>query len=221
MTIYYKATRPDGTDFRTGTIDYAGALERGETLTHPGGSTGTAADYFSVSVEAADCTGFRWPCRLFRVEPVEPWDPGGSVPNKRACLSLRVVEELPAHLALGPNGEAVAVFIDSLRRMSAAQRAAAWDTARVAAGDARAAAWAAAGVAAGDARAAAWDTSRAAAWEAAAGVAADTARVAAWAAARALVVRDLISRGHYDTLTAPMRAAGVTVHPDDPALVTA
>ena len=41
----------------------------------------------------------------------------------------------------------------------------------------------------------------------------DTARVAARYAARdaavALVVRDLISQEHFDTLTAPMRAAGV------------
>ena len=45
----------------------------------------------------------------------------------------------------------------------------------------------------------------------------DTARVAARVAARyaardaavALVVRDLISQEHFDTLTAPMRAAGV------------
>jgi hypothetical protein len=28
MTTYYKCTRPDGTDFTTGTIDYAAALVR-------------------------------------------------------------------------------------------------------------------------------------------------------------------------------------------------
>lgn len=31
---YYKATRPDGTDFRTGTIDYAAALRTGEIIRH-------------------------------------------------------------------------------------------------------------------------------------------------------------------------------------------
>lgn len=30
--IYYKATRPDGTDFRTGMVDYSGAMYRGEQL---------------------------------------------------------------------------------------------------------------------------------------------------------------------------------------------
>jgi hypothetical protein len=35
MTTYYKATRPDGTDFRTGTIDYAAALASGEVIHHP------------------------------------------------------------------------------------------------------------------------------------------------------------------------------------------
>ena len=32
---YWKATRPDGTDFHTGTVDYATALASGEPVTAP------------------------------------------------------------------------------------------------------------------------------------------------------------------------------------------
>lgn len=49
-----------------------------------------------------------------------------------------------------------------------------------------------------------WDAARGAAR----GAAWDVAQDAAWAAC-AIIVRDLIARGQFDTLTAPMRAAGV------------
>ena len=32
MSSYYKATRPDGTDFYTGTVDYGAALASGDTI---------------------------------------------------------------------------------------------------------------------------------------------------------------------------------------------
>ena len=91
MSAYYKATRPDGTDFYTGTIDYAAALATGDVIRHPGKQTWDLPEsYLSVSVEPADCTGFEWPCRLFRVEPVGPVLVEGkrklqASPNKRAC----------------------------------------------------------------------------------------------------------------------------------------
>jgi hypothetical protein len=220
---FYKATRPDGLSFRAapdGTrIDYAAALASGEVIRHPAARKvrNRAETYLSVSVAPADCTGFGWPCRLFRVEPV------GRVmanldasPNKRAVSALRVVEELPAWQALGPNGEAVAALIDrcrtltddEIRRWDAARDAAwyaAWYAARDAAGDAAGeAAWEAAWYAARDA---AWDAAREAAWDAAG----DAAREAAWEAARyaaryaawALLVRDLITAEQFDTLTGP------------------
>ena len=56
------------------------------------------------------------------------------------------------------------------------------------------------------ARYAAWD----AAW--------DAARDAAWDAAYALLVRDLISTGHYDALSLPWRRTIGPIHPDDPAV---
>ena len=195
MTTYYKATRHDGRDFRTGTVDYAAALASGSVIRHPHKGrriAGDASTYLSVSTEPADCTGFRWPCRLFRVEPVGTVDTAPDYPNKRTVRALRVVEELPAWMALGPNGEEVARFIEACRtitynqvsRLSAARaaaRAAAWDAARDAA------------------RAAAWDAAPAAAWDAARAA----ARAAAWDAAWALVVRDLITPEQFDILTGP------------------
>ena len=95
--------------------------------------------------------------------------------------------------------------------------AAAWAAARAAAWAAAwDAAWDAAGVAAG---AAAEDAAGAAARDAAWDAARAAARAAAWDAAVALVVRDLIgeqfTQAHYDTLTAPLRSIGITVHPGD------
>ncbi len=182
---YFKATRPDGTDFRTGTIDYGGALVSGEVIRHPGKKVrNEPSTYLSVSVEPADCTGFSWPCRLFRVESVGRVMANLSAsPNKRAVSALRVVEELPAHLALGPNGEQVAAFIEGCQRLTIE------DWRKVAAARAaRDAAWAAA-------RDAAW-----AAWAA--------ARDAAGDAARAILVRDRITPERYDALTQPFVDAG-------------
>ena len=144
---YFKATRPDGTDFRTGTIDYGAALASGEVARHPSARKlrDKPETYLSVSVVAADCTGFSWPCRLFRVEPIGRVMGAGKVPltaspNKRAVSALRVVEVLPAWQALGPNGEAIAALIkrcgtltvDQIERLVAA-RDAAWAAARDAA----------------------------------------------------------------------------------------
>jgi len=139
MPDYFKATSVDGKDFATGTIDYGAALVSGEVVRHP--ATKKIKDepstYLSVSVSAADCTGASWPCRLFRVEPVGWVMSKLSVsPNKRAVSALRVVEELPAHLSLGPNGEAVAEFIERCKKLSATdweKVAAAWYAARCAA----------------------------------------------------------------------------------------
>ena len=183
MATYYKATRPDGTDFHTGLVDYAGALASGEPVTHPGGvrsATGDAATYLSVSTTSSDCTGFRWPCRLFAVEPVDPWTPHATdLPNKRACLSLRVVEELPAWQVFGPNGERVVAVIDRASRLTADEI------------ERLGAAW----IAAWDA---AWDAAWAAAWAAAG----DAARAAAWASI-AETVRDLITPEQYELLAGP------------------
>ena len=211
---YYKAVRPDGTDFYSGQVLWDRV---GEIVEHPDpGSLGNddAEGYLSVSVSPADCTGMNWPCRLFEVEPVEGvpvWEPTPSLPSKRASHAWRVVRELPAYEALGPNGAEVAVFLDLLPTLTNAQwgaaRVAAWnatcDATRAAAWDSvRDATWNAAG---GATRAAAWD----AAWDATWAAAWYAARGAASDATLALLARDLITAEQFDALTAPMRAAGI------------
>ena len=171
---YWKAVREDGTDFYSGTVRWA--PEQGDipaegiAVAHP---TSTAwgedhSTHLCASTSPTDCTGFKWPCRLLEMEPVaEVHEHAGS---KVSALSWRVVRELPAMQALGPQGAAVAALIDGLRRLDAealARLADAWDAARGAVRDA-----------------------------------ADAAD-----AAVALVVWDLITSEHRDTLTAPIRTA--------------
>ena len=176
---YYKATRPDGTDFHTGTIDYARALETGEVIRHPAKMIrDDPRTYLSVSVHPANCSGMGWPCRLFRVEPVGRTLKAQFSESKRSCSALRVVEELPAHMALGPQGEEVAALIERCRSLTTEEGRrldAAWSACDAARGVARNAAWAA--------RDAACDAAWNAAWNAAGNAAGNAARNAAWAAA--------------------------------------
>ena len=216
MTTYYKAVRPDGTDFRTGTVRWlppAGEPlpEGGLIVRHPTATTPSfgddAADYLSVSTEPTNCTGMQWPCRLARVEAVDTavWTPDATaLPDKRASLAWLVTAEVDAWQALGPQGREVAAIIDRARMLTTDElrqlgvaRNAAWYAARDAA---RGAAW---GAARGAARGAAWYAARDAAWDAAWG--------AAWGAIRyatiATLVRDLITPEQYDLLMAPWRTA--------------
>ena len=195
---YYKAVRPDGTDFYSGQVLWDRV---GEIVEHPDpGSLGNddAEGYLSVSVSPADCTGMKWPCRLFEVEPVEGvpvWEPTPSLPSKRAAHAWRVVRELPAYEALGPNGVEVAAFLDLLPTLTNTQ----WINTFAVTRDAT---W---GATWGATRVAARGAARGAAWGAALAAAGD----AAGDAAIALLVRDLITTEQFDTLTAPMWAAGV------------
>ena len=212
MTTYWKAVRPDGTDFHTGTVQWAPpAGHVGEWLVrHPTASVigDGASGYLSVASVPTDCTGMEWPCRLLEVEAVgEVTTPNLALPHKRAGLTFRVLRETPATEALGPQGEHVAALIRSIpdiTRTPTARFSLARDATWYAARDAvRAAAWAAAWNAVRDAvRDATWD--------------------AAWNAARdatlALLVRDIITTEHYDALTSPWRTAIGPIHPDDPAL---
>jgi hypothetical protein len=203
MITHFKATRVSGLDFRTGTVDYGAALLSGEILRHtaPKRVKDDPSTYLSVSVAPADCTGMSWPCRLFRVKPVGRTLRGTPLPNKRACAALRVVEELPAWQALGPNGQALAALItqsqsftpDQSRRLAAAWGAS-WDASRDASRAAsRDASRAAAGAASRDA---AWAASRAAAGGA-------SRAAAAGAAAWAYLVRDLITPEQFHLLAGP------------------
>jgi hypothetical protein len=177
MTTYYKATSPDGTDFYSGSILY----EVGKTV-RPKRQKGVQpmicgpGFLHAADVPAETLVGGEWPCRLFEVtgKPHAGFDKRH--PHKGGFKQLRVVRELPAHLALGPNGVEVARFIESWKVVTVEQ------------------AWAL-GAAQGAARDVAWSAARDVAW--------DVARDVAWGAAWALVVRDLITPEQFDTLTGP------------------
>ena len=204
---YYKCVRPDGTDFYTGSVLWAPVEipDGGWLVNHPTSKEASlddgASTYLSTSTTPTDCTGMRWPCRLLEVVPAgRQVLRTADLPNKRASVAWRVVQELPAWQAFGPQGRQVAAILDRAATLSDSevrQLDAAGDAARVAA---RVAAWDAARDAA---RVAAWD----AAWDAARVAAGDAARDAAWDAARdavrAYLVKDLISETHFNALTDP------------------
>ena len=107
---YYKAIRPDGTSFYDSGfrwIPESGPVV-GHTVTHPTASTvgREASEYLSVSVSPTYCMGMRWPCRLLEIEPagVVATPNPVSLPDKRAAVAWRIVRELPATGALGPQG---------------------------------------------------------------------------------------------------------------------
>lgn len=231
MTTYYKATRPDGFSFN-GIPPVSYTRKDGTPRTsviRPAPYGGEPRLCGPGVLHVADTPtgtllGGSWPCRLFEVEPVG--EPLGREGHMFGFAGLRIVREVEAWRALGPQGREVAALIAragvltpaEAQQLAAAGIVAAWAAARAAARDgARAAARIAAS------RAAAWDAAwaaaaRAAAWTTAARAAA--ARDAAWDAARALVTRDLIgqhgyTQDHYDTLTRPWRQVIGPIHPDD------
>lgn len=239
MSVYFKATRPDGTDFFSGTIDYAAAIGgwvKAPGKANPGGYECCAPGVLHASdVPTEVLVGGSWPCRLFEVSG----RPVAQEGHKFGFRSLAVVREVDAHAALGPQGREVAALIEQARvltwdeidRLYAARYdawSAAWNYARNTAWNtAWNAAWSAARNAA---RNTAGDTAGDTAWSTAWSTAGDTAwsaaRYAAWSAARyaagALVVRDLIgvefTQAHYDLLTRPWREVIGPVHPDDAPL---
>jgi hypothetical protein len=127
------------------------------------------------------------------------------------CILAEQVPEYGEEL-LGPMHAELFAFGHELDRVTPEQ----WSGAVAAGNSAEDAAWVAAGAAAGNsAMHAAMHAARARA-----ATAWDAAWVAAGNSAWALCVRDLIGKhgftqAHYDTLTAPLRKAGITVHPDD------
>ena len=198
---YYKATRTDGTSFYDSTTKW----KVGRITRHPNPDTskGLCSDGVLHISDAPGETlvGGSWPCRLFEVEPRSALISGDE--HKHGCTAVKVVRELPAWQALGPNGEAVAAHIEQCKVITSEQRRqlnavgskardteAVWTAAQAAVfkfkGD-RGGAWYAAWKAA-----AAWDAARAAARDAArdaAGAAARDAWAAAWAAQSDIIRR--------------------------------
>ena len=233
---YFKSVRPNGCSFYDSTFRWlpdgwksGDPIPADLVVEHPDYSPtdSCASRYLSASTAATDCTGMYWPCVLLEVEPVGPVrqpDPRG-LPHKVAAPAWRVIRELPAITALGPQGAEVSALIDRFRHLTGddlerldAARGAARDAARYAAwyagrDAARDAAWDAARYAARiSARYAAWIS----AWDATRAAARIAAEYATRDAVGALVVRDVISRERYDELTLPWRTAIGAIHPDDP-----
>lgn len=219
---FWKATRPDGTDFYSGTTRYI----PGEIVHHPlPDLSGGAGRYLSIADTPTQCYGMKWPCRLFEVEPVGEHRRVDEMSHKVACKAVHVIREVDATISLGPQGSEVVALIERASQLTGeeirsledawdAARDAEWDAARGAAWDAaRDAAWDAAFHAARDA---AWDAARDATWNATWNAAWDAASDAVWA----LFVRDLISddgftQNHYDLLTRPWASVIGPIHPDD------
>ena len=135
---FYKATRPDATSFYDGETKWqVGRIVR---YSAPDLSLGIcSAGVLHISDAPGETlVGGSWPCRLFEVEP--RGDMIGPEDHKYGCTVVKVVRELPAWQALGPNGEEVAALIercktltnDEAKRLDAA-RDAAWYAARGAA----------------------------------------------------------------------------------------
>ena len=217
---YWKAVRMDGTDFHTGIVRWLPPVgeplpEGGLIVLHPTArtrTTGNAVHYLSVATVPTDCTGKEWPCRLARVERTwaAVWQPDpDALPSKMASWQWRVVEELDATLALGPQGREVAALVERLARLTDSE------TAELAtAGDAVFLTDLAADLAAWSAVRAVRNASMSAAWSAVRAVR-NASWVAAWHAALALIARDLISTEHYSLLTRPWRTTIGPIHPDD------
>ncbi len=208
---YFKATRPDGTDFYSGLILY----KIGKRV-RPAEASLTPAICGPGYLHASDApgevlVGGRWPCRLFEVtgKPAAGFD--GEHKHKGGFKQLTVVREIDPYLALGPNGRYVAGIIERIRKADrgeieklraarGAVRGAAWEAVR-------GAAWGAArGAARGAVREASWGASREAAREAAWEAARGAAWEAAWEAVLALGVRDLITPEQFDSLYSPWQS---------------
>ena len=212
MTIFFKSTRLDGTDFYSGQVDYAAALASGEPLPELSGDVEfPGPGWYHLATVPTECVGMSWPCRLFEVEPVGDVCMDTAHPHKIGARSVRVLREIEAHRVFGPQGEQVAALIERCRVLSGVEvdrLAVAWNATRGATRN-RDAAWAATFHAARDAaREAAWDAAWHAAW-------------AAGDATRGLLLRDLIGQRRgwdqdaYDRLTGPWRDVIGPIHPDD------
>ena len=167
---YFKATRPDGTDFATGTTRPV----LGKWMPRIEGRLELCERGYHVSDAVAETLiGGSWPCRLFEVEIAEDVPAEHIEGHKRVVHTYRPIRELPAWQALGPNGESVAALIDRARALTPDEAGRLFTTWNATRGAARDAAWVAAGTAA---RTAAWGAARDAAWDAAWDAACDAAR---------------------------------------------
>ena len=195
MTTYYKAVRPDGTDFHTGEVQWAPpeGHEAPWIVYHPSGRQEAPSisprDFLSVATVPTDCSGMAWPCRLLQVRPVEGHPvatPGRQkLPNRVVATAWEVVAELDPRLALGPQADQLLDLFDTAERLTGdklRELAAPWNATGKAARDAarNAARYAARDAALDAARNATWNAARNATRNAARDAALDAARDVVW-----------------------------------------
>ena len=107
--VYYKVTRPDGTDFFTGAVRYAWAMENKKIVRHlkPELDSASPAHYLSISTDVTRCCTPHWPLRLFQVAPVGPTRKDDYYLSKVRCEALYVIKEMPSYDVLGVHGLSV------------------------------------------------------------------------------------------------------------------
>jgi len=112
--LYYKATRPDGTDFHTGTVSFrvGESLPVKPELDSYECCTGQV--FHASDTPSETLIGCSWPCRLFKVAG----DPVAQSDHKFGFRTFRVVREIESWRALGPNGKAVAAMIERCREVT-------------------------------------------------------------------------------------------------------
>ena len=116
--IYYKATRMDGTDFRTGKVKYE-VGKRVRPLPHDGERELCGPGYLHASdVPSETLPGGWWPCRLFEVKGKPADGFRYKFMHKGGFKQLTVVREIEAWQALGPNGREVAELIERAGRLT-------------------------------------------------------------------------------------------------------
>ena len=125
--ILFKATRLDGTDFRTGMVQWAPppdhdgpwvvrhpGIERykkGFTSNKPDPESYSAANYLSASVTPHALPGSDWPMRLFKVRAIGRTGRSTEYLEKVAALEYEVVAEIDSSIRFGPQGAQVALLL--------------------------------------------------------------------------------------------------------------
>jgi hypothetical protein len=122
MVVYFKATRPDGTDFYSGTVAYrvGETVSVSESARRRTAACCTGSVLHASTVPAETLTGGKWPCRLFEVTGRPVAEEG----HKRGFRKVTILREVDAYLALGPQGEHVAALIQRAGSLHAAGHAA-------------------------------------------------------------------------------------------------
>lgn len=134
--IFFKAAQIDGRDFSNREVDYAVALRDGLEISIPEPTNAGRPAGLPVSTLPGEVL-FRasWPCRLFQVVGAPVRDGISQVGRPRhirTLRSLRVIQELDARQALGPNAAAVLAVLARVQRITeteAIQLVGAWSTA--------------------------------------------------------------------------------------------